>query len=259
MLGDSRPQATAPAVESNVARLYSEGKEKQQMKSAARLLAALLAPTLLAWTAFAATPLLAGPEVEGAIAELKDAQGQTVGSAILTAIAPQGVKVQVLLNGFTSAAEGDHGIHIHTVGKCEAPGFTTAGGHLNPAGKKHGLNSPEGHHAGDMPNLKLNGDAGAIYATTVSGVTLDAGAAGSIFDADGSAVVIHAGPDDMVTDPAGNSGARIACGVLVAARVPVAGMPQTGSGPDGNVYVWLSLAAALVACGVFAAGRRRSA
>jgi superoxide dismutase, Cu-Zn family len=234
------------------------------MKRTSTIFAALLAPALFAWTAFAAVPLFAQSEPNGATAELKNAQGQTVGSATFLANglarSGGGVKVQVTLNGFTSAAAGEHGIHIHAVGMCDAPGFTTAGGHFNPGSKKHGLNNPEGHHAGDMPNLKLDAGGSATYETNVMEITLDAGAANSIFDADGSAVVIHAGPDDMATDPAGNSGARIACGVLRAAYVPVAGMPQTGNGAGQTGYLpWLILTSALVAGGLLITRRRGNA
>lgn len=103
----------------------------------------------------------------------------------------------------------------------------------------------------------MNADGSASYETVVKDITLDAGAPNSILDADGSSVVIHAGPDDMVTDPAGNSGARIACGVLMAARVPAAGMPQTGNGAGQNGYMWLALAAILVAAGGLLATRPR--
>ena len=229
------------------------------MNRTTRVFAALVAPVLLAWTAFAALPLSAQSEVNGATAALMDAQGKTVGNATLTGNAAGGTRLQVTVNGFTTAAAGEHGIHIHAVGMCEAPAFTTAGGHFNPGSKKHGLNSPEGHHAGDMPNLNLNADGSASYETTVMDITLDAGAANSIFDADGSAVVIHAGPDDLLTDPAGNSGARIACGVLTAARVPVAGMPQTGDTTEPNVYIWFVLASALVAGGLLVTRRRWNA
>ena len=229
------------------------------MKPMTRLFMVLLAPALLAWTAYVAVPMSAQSEVNGATAALKDAQGKTVGNATLTGNGSGGARLQVTLNGFTTAAAGEHGIHIHAVGMCEAPGFTTAGGHFNPGGKKHGLNSPEGHHAGDMPNLVMNADGSGSYETTASDITLDAGAANSIFDADGSAIVIHAGPDDMVTDPAGSSGARIACGVLTAARVPVAGMPQTGATTIPQGYLWYILAAVLVAGGLIATRRRWNA
>lgn len=98
------------------------------MKPMTRLLTLLLAPALLAWTAFAAAPLFAQSEVNGATAELRDAQGQMVGNATLTTDRAGGVRMQVRLSGFTTAAAGEHGIHIHAVGMCEAPEFKTAGG-----------------------------------------------------------------------------------------------------------------------------------
>lgn len=107
-----------------------------------------------------------------------------------------------------------HGLHIHAVGKCEPEtNFTTAGGHFNPYSKKHGTKNPEGPHAGDMANLVVGADGTAKTEITASLVTLGADV-NSLFDADGSALVIHAGPDDETTDPTGNSGARIACGVV---------------------------------------------
>src|SRR5688572_12867691 len=118
------------------------------MNRTTRVFALLIAPALLAWTVFAAIPLSAQSEVNGATAALMDAQGKAIGSATLTGNAAGGARLQVTLNGFTTAAAGQHGIHIHAVGMCEAPGFTTAGGHFNPGSKKHGLNNPEGHHAG---------------------------------------------------------------------------------------------------------------
>jgi superoxide dismutase, Cu-Zn family len=229
------------------------------VKLTTKLLTVLIAPALLAWSASAAIPIFAQAEVNGATAELRDTQGQMVGNATLVGSGEGGVKVQVSVNSFTSAAAGEHGIHIHAVGKCEAPGFTTAGGHFNPSSRKHGLNSPEGPHAGDMPNLVMNANGSATYETTVSNITLDSGGANSIFDADGSAIVIHAGPDDMMTDPAGNSGARIACGVLTAARVPIAGMPRTGDGVSQNAYLWFLLALGLIAGGLLTTRRRLNA
>ena len=141
--------------------------------------------------------------------QLKDAQGKDVGTATFTP-AKDGVKVHVQV---THLPPGKHGIHIHAVGRCEAPEFKSAGGHFNPSGKKHGLHNPEGAHAGDMPNLPVakNGSAKATF--TAKGATLGEGA-GSLLGADGTALVIHADPDDEKTDPAGNSGARIACGVI---------------------------------------------
>lgn len=106
---------------------------------------------------------------------------------------------------------GLHGIHVHAVGKCEPP-FDSAGGHFNPAGKKHGHDNPEGYHAGDLPNIDVKADR--LFEVKVNGLALDRSENGLV-DADGAAIVIHAGPDDRKSDPAGNSGARILCGVIV--------------------------------------------
>ena len=111
---------------------------------------------------------------------------------------------------------GTHGIHFHGVGKCEASGgFATAGGHYNPTSMEHGLNNPKGPHAGDNPNIVIpDGGVGKVAFTT-DRVSLTPGTS-SLFDADGSSLVIHAVADDQVSNPAGNSGARIACGVVRA-------------------------------------------
>jgi Cu-Zn family superoxide dismutase len=109
---------------------------------------------------------------------------------------------------------GKHGFHIHAVGKCDPPDFQSAGGHFNPFGKKHGLKNPEGPHAGDLPNLEVGPDGKGKLETTVGGLTLGKEGLATLFGSNGTAVVIHAGPDDEKTDPAGNSGARIACGVI---------------------------------------------
>ena len=154
-------------------------------------------------------PLVASAAGPSAVATLKDAGGKDVGTATFTA-AKGGVKVRVAVKGLPP---GRHGIHIHGAGKCDPPDFTTAGGHFNPFAKHHGLRSPEGAHAGDMPNL-IVGERGRAKATLFAkGATLGAGE-GSLFGPEGTALVIHAGPDDQRTDPAGNSGARIACGVI---------------------------------------------
>ena len=106
---------------------------------------------------------------------------------------------------------GTHGAHIHTVGRCDAPDFTTAGGHWNPTGTKHGSMNPQGPHEGDMPNLVIGTDGRGTIGMTIPGATM-----AGLLDADGAAFVAHAGPDDLMTDPAGNSGSRIACGVFQA-------------------------------------------
>jgi Cu-Zn family superoxide dismutase len=154
-------------------------------------------------------PLAAAAGGPSAKARLDDAEGKKVATANLKTV-KGGVKVYVVATGL---APGKHGIHIHAVGKCDVPDFATAGGHFNPAGKKHGLRNPEGAHAGDLPNLVVGKNGKAKAAFTAKGVTLGDGP-GSLFSGDGTALVIHAGPDDGKTDPSGNSGARIACGVI---------------------------------------------
>ena len=145
-----------------------------------------------------------------ATAELRDPNGQPAGMVALTQV-PGGVRIVIDAKGMPP---GPHGVHIHAVGKCEAPQFTTAGAHFNPDGKQHGTMNPQGAHAGDLPNLVIGTNGTGRLETTTDRITLGTGAT-SVFDADGSAIVVHAGPDDFKTDPTGNSGGRIACGVIV--------------------------------------------
>ena len=104
---------------------------------------------------------------------------------------------------------GLHGIHVHSVGRCDPPGFTSAGDHWNPTGRRHGLQNPQGPHGGDLPNVGVAANGVVNEAVILSGASLAA-----LSDANGSALVIHATADDHVTDPSGNSGARIACAVI---------------------------------------------
>ncbi len=145
-----------------------------------------------------------------ASAELKDKDGKTVGMATFRDVG-SGVLVSVEVKGISP---GLHAIHVHAVGKCEGPAFTSAGGHFNPEQKKHGLKNPEGSHAGDMPNMYVARNGVGRFEVLNDRITLQPGER-SVFDSDGSALVIHAGIDDDMTDPAGNAGDRIACGVIV--------------------------------------------
>ena len=145
-------------------------------------------------------------------ADIKNAQVNTVGTASLRET-KDGLLIMVNVKGLP---EGLHAVHIHAVGKCESPAFTSAGGHFNPLNKKHGLKNPDGPHAGDLPALHVNKDGVGRYEALMESVTLGAGET-SVFDADGSTIVIHATADDNMTDPAGNSGDRIACGVITKA------------------------------------------
>ena len=144
-----------------------------------------------------------------ASAALKSADGKEVGSANLTQT-PHGVLINISVKGLPP---GEHAFHVHAVGKCEPP-FTSAGGHFNPGNKKHGMMAAEGYHAGDMPNLHVPQSGDLTVETVNANITLEKGKPNSVFDADGSAIVIHAGSDDYKTDPAGDAGARIACGVI---------------------------------------------
>ncbi|RYZ37761.1 MAG: superoxide dismutase family protein [Myxococcaceae bacterium] len=137
-------------------------------------------------------------------ATLKDAQGKDVGTVTFEQ-ALTGVLVKGTLMNLPA---GEHAIHIHETGKCEAPEFKTAGGHFNPSKKQHGVLSPKGKHEGDLPNLYVPADGKVQFDTFAPGLKVK-----SMFDKDGSAVVVHAKLDDYHTDPTGDAGGRIACGV----------------------------------------------
>jgi superoxide dismutase, Cu-Zn family len=148
-------------------------------------------------------------QAQTANAALQTADGKDAGTVTLTQT-PHGVLLSLMVKG---APAGEHAFHIHEVGKCEAP-FTSAGGHFNPDRKKHGVMAADGSHAGDMPNLFVPASGDVKVEVLNAAVTLEKGKPNSLFDADGSAVIIHANKDDYKTDPTGDAGGRIVCGVV---------------------------------------------
>ena len=157
---------------------------------------AVLALGILATPAFAA---------DQANAVLKDPEGKEVGTVTLTAV-PTGVLLDANL---TALVPGDHAFHIHGTGKCEPPSYKSAGGHFNPEEDQHGLKNEAGPHGGDMPNIHVPQD-GKLHIEVLNEMV----SLGGLLSGSGTAIVIHQGPDDYVSNPAGDAGPRIACGVI---------------------------------------------
>ncbi len=157
---------------------------------------------LAAFVATCAAPALA---VETAKAVLKNPEGMEVGTVTLTAV-PSGVLLDA---NFTALPEGTHAFHIHGVGKCDPPSFKSAGGHFNPEEDQHGLENPAGPHAGDMPNIHIP-ESGKLRIEVLNQMVSLPG----LFVGEGTSIVLHERGDDYVSDPAGNAGPRIACGVI---------------------------------------------
>lgn len=146
-------------------------------------------------------------------ADIVGTDGKKIGIAKLTE-AKNGVNITVEVSGL---ARGQHGMHIHETGSCTPPDFKSAGNHFNPLNKKHGTQNPAGEHIGDLPNLIVMEDGKGDAKALARGATLRKGKT-SLLKEGGTAIVIHAQPDDYQTDPAGNSGSRVACGVIVKGK-----------------------------------------
>lgn len=144
----------------------------------------------------------------GPVFSLVGAAGQPLGT-VRAWETPGGLTFRIDAAGLSP---GLHGVHVHAVGRCDPPGFTTAGAHWNPTSSKHGFNNPAGPHGGDLPNITVAGNGVLSESVTLAGASLAA-----LADADGAALVVHAAADDYATDPSGNSGDRVACAVIASA------------------------------------------
>ena len=200
--------------------------------------------------AMAFAPAAQADEQRG-YAILRNADGAEVGTATFVESIHGEVRVTVSARNLPA---GDHGMHIHAVGRCEGTDFTTAGSHFNPHTTKHGLQTSTGPHAGDLPNLSVSANGSASFDMVVARFVIHAGPT-SLFDADGSALVIHATRDDGFTDPTGASGARIVCGVLTSGSPPAAAAitpPNTGDGglASGANSTYAVIAASLMLVGL---------
>ena len=173
----------------------------------ARLPSLLLAAAMAPWPSACAS----GPEggARTAAVRFRNGDGQPIGEAWLRET-PSGIVATIDLRDLPP---GEHGFHVHETGRCEPP-FDSAGGHFNPAGRRHGFAATDGPHAGDLPNLIVPESGRVSLDVFIPGTSLDGRGSATLLDADGSALVVHANADDHHSDPAGNAGARIACGVV---------------------------------------------
>jgi len=175
----------------------------------------LVLPVLSSLALLACTPMAEDlgppppPLIESAEAVLRDASGAVRGDAMLIQL-DQGIRLVLHVEGMTPGVKA---AHIHMTGRCDAPGFASAGGHWNPRGREHGRDNPAGQHMGDMPNLIVGQNGTGLLEVIITGGRIGNGTA-ALLDEDGAALIIHAGPDDYRSDPAGDTGPRIACGII---------------------------------------------
>jgi len=173
------------------------------------LAASVLAGSAIARDRTGPAPDARSRQAKPVTVKLVDAKSDSIGTATLSP-APAGVTIALAIKGLSP---GEHAIHVHGTAKCEGPAFTSAGGHFNPEQKQHGINNPQGPHAGDMPNFTVDSTGRSTATVVAPGITLGDGPR-SVFSGGGTALVIHETADDMTTDPTGNAGARVACGVI---------------------------------------------
>jgi superoxide dismutase, Cu-Zn family len=178
-----------------------------------KMIGTAIAATVLVWTG---TACGSGEDAVNATAavgakrsvELIGTGGEKIGRAELTQMS-KGVHIRLEASNLVP---GKHGFHIHESGACETPDFKSAGAHFNPTNKKHGFENPKGVHAGDLPNLFVGTEGNVTAEMVAKNVTLEDGKPSSLLKPGGTSLIIHSGPDDYKTDPAGNSGGRVACG-----------------------------------------------
>ncbi|HEU4435457.1 MAG TPA: superoxide dismutase family protein [Pyrinomonadaceae bacterium] len=171
---------------------------------------AIIAGGVLSYVAAQQEPKNKAPK-ESVTVELKNGQGESVGNAVITAIGKEGVRIKLDVKNLPA---GEHGFHFHEMGKCEGPKFESAGAHFNPDKKMHGLKNPQGAHAGDMMNFTVRPNGTSTQTVTNKFVNMGDQGGTALFGGNGTSLVIHAKADDQKTDPSGNSGDRIACGVV---------------------------------------------